>query len=354
MIRKDLVNKLSKVKPCLGSDGFVPILTHFCFDKKRIVAGNGTQSIAVAFESDLNCAVPGDLLYKLLSSFKDKSVKITEKTGKVNKVHIKTAGSSSHLGTLPADDFVIPEWDKDECDTIKVDAEFIKGIQQCFFSCSINPLLENQYGITLIISEKGSMMYATDGQRISSYDMPGFKGKAKSIFLPRVFCELIVGLGETEGTLCIGKNYILLDFGTAQVYSQLPADLEFIDFDEVIKSYYNGETLYDAPPALSDAVNRNLILTSSDTDHMINIVTDGKNIELTSQSGHGIVRDEVEFPEDFDLLNFTMDGIYLKDALSAVDTMSFVPVAAGVLFVGKKDNFLHLFSALAKSASEDD
>jgi DNA polymerase III sliding clamp (beta) subunit (PCNA family) len=91
MERLELVDKLNLLKTSLAKQDIVPILSHFCFRDNQIIAFDGIQASVLDFNSDLNCALPGDLFLKLLNSFSSNQISMQLKD---NQVLLKSGSSS--------------------------------------------------------------------------------------------------------------------------------------------------------------------------------------------------------------------------------------------------------------------
>tara|TARA_R100001530_G_scaffold1886_1_gene3263 strand:- start:36179 stop:37222 length:1044 start_codon:yes stop_codon:yes gene_type:complete len=228
----DLLTSLNLVRPALSIKPYSPILTHFCFNDKRVEAYNGELYVGADTEVDFDLAVPGDFLYRFVSTLK-KDIKF--KTNKDNLVTLTSGKSVNKLQGLPAKDFncpVISEDDKPDI-TLTITEKFIDAIRDLLPFTGDDQLFPQYIGL-LATSD---YIYATNGRVISRAKI---KLDLKSnIFIPKSFCiELIRLISELE-TIEIFDNFITA-YGTkgnkVEVIHSIP-DVKFPDCKGMFTSF---------------------------------------------------------------------------------------------------------------------
>lgn len=345
MERRELLEKLILARPCLSTQDIVPILSHFCFTDDQVIAFNGIQGITIDYENDLACALPGELLMKLLGSYSSEKIAIKKKKGEIS---IKAGKSNAKLASLSEDDYIFEEPDVSDGIQFSLTEDFLTGLRRSLISVSTNSLQRSQYGITLISDKKGAHMYSTDNLRISKYSLeePVHKKAKIKVLLPQVFCELLLSISkECDISGCdivIGEDFISAFFeeeGTT-VYSKLLLDVDFLDFEAIIGNYYSDgeDDFQEVPEVFITALERTALLTAKEAEQLVQLAADGDLLTVSAKSSYGDIREDIAFEEELDEVSFTMDSSLLLGAIKAVDEMMFGPS----IFIGKSENFVHL------------
>lgn len=347
MERMELLEKLQLARPCLSAQDIVPILSHFCFTEEEVIAFNGTQAIIVDHETALDCGLPGELLIKLLSSYSAGKIVVSQKGDDIN---IKAGKSNAKLASLPDRDFIFEFPDLEEAQEFSMTEDFITGITKTLISVSKNSFQRSQFGVTLDSTKKGAYLYSTDNLSISRYTLEESLGKKPvKVLLPAVFCQLLVDLsktvGDSEPDLYIGDDFIYAAFDGVYLYSKLLIDVEFLDFEAVIKGNWNEEDDFQGiPEELITAIERTALLTSKETDQIVHLNLEDEILKISGNSGYGEVKEDIAF-EDAPEISCRMDANLLLAALQSVDEMSLC-VSTGQdstpMFVGTSGNFFHL------------
>jgi DNA polymerase III sliding clamp (beta) subunit (PCNA family) len=349
MDREKLLKVLGIAKPCLATQSFVPVLTHFCFSKGKVSAYNGAQGVVVDTEVDLNCAVPGEVLYKLLNSYIASDVKLTQTE---NEVVVKATGSTSKVSVLPPSDFVFTLPEKLPAMKMAVTADILQGLSKCMISVNENPLLQNQYGIVMEVGKEHGVLYSTDNNRVSKYVMPDVKSDSPiKVLLPKLFCQLLVGIGKElieNANIYFGDDFVVADFGVVVLFSKIVTDIEFLDFEKVTAQYLaEAKTFSETPPQFLGILERSLILTAVGADTIVNLESDDKFVEVSTDGGYGTGRDEIELKAPVFKFKTKFDTKILRDAIGEVKELTFVQHGqSSVVLVGRDGNFIHMVSAL--------
>lgn len=345
MEREELLNKLNLAKPCLSTQDIVPILSHFCFTEDEIIAFNGTQGITIEYENDLGCALPGELLIKLLGSYSSDKIAIKKKKG---EVAVKAGKSNAKLASLSEDDYIFEQPDMDEAVSFSLTDDFLTGLRRTLISVSKNSLQRSQYGITFASDKSGAFMYSTDNFRISKYSMgkPVLKKEKIKVLLPEVFCQLLLDITkEYAGADCeiiIGEDFVCAAFEEEGVYlySKLLLDVDFLDFDAIIENYYSegDDTFQEVPEALITSIERTALLTAKEAEQVVQLATEDEVLTVAANSSYGEIREDITFDEELGKYSFSMNSTLLLGAIKGVDEMAL----ADNIFIGQSENFLHL------------
>lgn len=335
MNRTELLKKLTTVKPALSTQNILPVLSHVCINNNTIMAFNGAQAIVTEYASDLSCVVPGDNFIKLLNSYTAEDVAITQKK---DSLDIKVKKSSVSLATLPIEDYIFSLPELTECIEFLVTKEFLDGIKRCLLS--VDPTDLQQSGVVLDCQSKA--LYSTDNARISKYQLDiDFKSTEK-VLLPKVFCQLLKNADCIDGVLYICKDFVLLEYKDGTIYSKIPTDVEFFDYDSVIDSFWpNDLKLVNIPEQLLPALKRCEIVAA---DKGISLSSKGKILNIGTTGKSGLMKEDIELEAELFDFKTLMDNKHLIDALQAVSSINFVknPADGVIIFVGKDDKFSHV------------
>ena len=190
-----IIDKLDVVKPALGMESPE---NHFCFLDKKVRANNKKLFIEVDFDLGLDAALPGDLLYKFLSTIK-------QEVGFTAKDFIVEIGTENKKilnkmqGCNPQD-FPVIEDDKNMLDGFTVDEKFIAVLERVFTFAGERPELPQYMGV-MVTSD---YLYSTNGGNVARHKLSlGLKNK---VFLPKAFCAELLRLADFLKEIKIYKN----------------------------------------------------------------------------------------------------------------------------------------------------
>lgn len=352
MDNKELLNVLNTIKPCLSSDGMIPITTHFCFDEDSVFSFNGVTTSCLYYESDLCCGIPGNLLLSFLNSYSsNKNISIEQNK---NDILIKAGSSKTKLTALPSADFCTVFDDKStEITRFSLCSDFITGIDKCLLS--VDDSFEDVYsqGISIIADEKGIALYSKGIAYFSKYEVSvSLEIEPFKVVLPKLFCVEMVKWFKKFGIgmLIISKNSVCVKWDDGFLHSTL-CDIpgKFCDFEKVVEIYVNKDhKLITIPKEFGDVVKRSLLLSKKENLKEIHISLKNSLLEFKTVNDFGQVQDVCDFPNDNVSLEFKMDTVLLKKAISLVKKIGFSKSGSGdgVVFVGKDEQYLHILLSL--------
>lgn len=348
MNRKSLLEALNVSKSCLAQHPMVPILSHFCFNKKEIISFNGTQALSIDYKSDLNCAIPGDLFFKLVSTFVTDSVEVEQQD---KNILVSSGGHVSKLATLPPTEFLFKMPSIEKLPSITINDDLIEGVKRCMMSVNDNPVIKNQYGITLDNKATGTTLYSTDAIRLSRYSLKNSLSRTSfKILLPKLFSALLTILGSSySGKLYIGDDFIYADFGTVRLYSKIIKDINFLPFEETISQYLNDKTKFQPiPDGMFDILNRALIFLSQEIDQFVSMVVKGNEMSIHTQCSIGLMDETLLFPKpliDNKEYKFPIDAKYLEEGAINTKEVAFVYVNKIAAFIMREGGFYYLLNS---------
>lgn len=353
MKRKELLDKLNIAKTCLATQDIIPILTHFYFDKDKIMSFNIGQAVIIQEETGLNCCVPGDEITKLLASYNTDEISVLQKD---DTVTVKSGRSNVKLKTLPAVNFPFKLESLDSAKQHDLPGEFFEGMRQVSISMGNNASKRNQYGITVVSSRTKTTLYSSDIARISSFTLSKpLESDPFTILLPRPFCENLISISKDfdGGKLYVGKEYVMIDLykegktSGIQLHSKFSDDVALLPFEKIMSSLDLTKIKFqNIPESLISGIDRNLILIASDKNPEIELSTNGKIMTLTSSNAQGDAFDEIEFEETLPTVTCKMKPAFARQAIAASKKITFTDFEGGIILIGVSENFLHLVSSI--------
>jgi DNA polymerase III sliding clamp (beta) subunit (PCNA family) len=348
MIREELLKKLNYTKSCLSNQSQVPVLSHFCFDDTKIMTFNGAQGIMVDFNSGVKGCIPGDMLYKLISSYASPDIKMIPAD---KEVTVEASNSSMKLKTLPQADFPFKMPELKDIPSFEITQEFFQGISKCLFASGDDASELMQFGVTLVVTAERSALYATDKKRVSRFILSKALGITPfKLIMPKTFCELLVKVSSdfNSGTIYVGDTFIFLQCSGVGLYSKFVKNAPLFDFENHSFPYEsNDKVKFQAvPDSFISCVERSLILLSGEMDLEICAEISGTILLLSTRNSFGEVNDQIIFKEDMGTLGFKCNPEFLKQALSSIDQIFFMRTIGSdglsvVSISGRKDNFVH-------------
>lgn len=191
--RTALIHNLENVEPALSDNAMVPVLSHFWFTGKQLLAYNGTIAIAVPCETEFKGAVPRTML-KMLRTYGGSDIEVNSAKG---TLEVKVGPGKFKLITLPPEDFeetftmkAMPK-DADEVDA----DEFIDALRCCLRSVSSDTSRADYQGITVIPRGKGVLwFFSFDRVTISHAIVKGNIYSKDRVILSTEWCKQALAL----------------------------------------------------------------------------------------------------------------------------------------------------------------
>lgn len=348
--RKQLVDDLSLVKPALGRGAFVPVLSHFCFDGETVTAYDDVVAITVRCRVPVECAVPADLMLKMLASFKSNDVRMDLENS--NLVMI-CGDSKVKFPALSPDSFIFKRGDafKGKSNfSIDVDSDFISGIQSCLVSVGADPAHPEQLGVTILSGEEVVGMYSTDNLTLSTYDITGFDVPAGvNVILPTAFCKNLIALYDVVKQKCVltlySGGWVMVTFDDwGWLYSKLPISEKPLDFALVLEKLLRDVDMKNEAKfneAVLDAFQRAAACVDPSKPLSEVSIEDGVMV-LHTRSSFGECRDMLDVGLD-DAKEFKIDPQHVVRVSGMVDRMT----PSRDVLVLKKGKFTHLVAHCA-------
>lgn len=187
--RAELLEALERAKGSVATGDIIPMLGCYRFTPDRIETTNMEIGASVSFETGLDCTVPAEKLYKLVSMLRQDEIDMTVKDG---KLIVKAEGHrSSTAVTGDNDDFPVVMVGKRSWK--KTPTDFMDALKACLPGVSDDIAMPKLCGVYL----DGRDAVSTDRWRVYHYTM-----KSKMHFAalwPTELVKEVVKWGEPDG-----------------------------------------------------------------------------------------------------------------------------------------------------------
>lgn len=358
MNRLDLVEKLDQARPFLLAQDFIPILTHFCFDKDHISAYNDVAGLQLSLDTELNCAVPGNLLLKMLGTMTDETVRV-EAEGE-NILKLKTGKTDLKLPVLTTNEFVFELPDLKGVPCVTITQDFLRGLRKCLISIGKDPSHPETTGVTWVIKKKKVSIYSTDNKSLSKYSQKGIKIKHSpkdgiGVITPAFFCEQLLDLvpsylsSDESFKIYFSDKFAVAkigEHGDCYLFTRLISNEIIIDFEKVLGRMIEGKEnipYTDIPDNLVASLERAvLLLTTGGTITTSHIKVDGDTTLVETESPFGKARDFVIFTEDLGKFFFEVDPELIQKGLKVTSKIALMEDV--IAMRDDANSFLHLIS----------
>jgi len=317
--REELLQKLDVAKLAIDSRDFIPILSHFCFHGKYVIAYNDFIGIQVECKTNFALALQANTLLRLLSSVGHAEVEVGEsKEAVFFKAGPARTGVRARLPFMAEEDFFF-KWPAEKrlnsTELTEAAAEhFVNGLQLCL--SSIGDQMPSQMGVTLNQAGKKLFMYSTNNKAISKYTMAaiGVPG-LDNIILPTVFCAAVLKGAQTYGqesmTLAVAKDFVVVRFGKeCALYGKLVNNKDPLNFEDVIATHIAKD--YDkkkqsVPKNFYETFERAQLILTNDLNKVANIHLSQNTLSVEAKSALGKVKSSAVFKKEWKETRLVLD-----------------------------------------------
>jgi hypothetical protein len=347
MDRKAFLDKLNLVKPCIGNNKLIPVLSYVLLKEDVISSYNGQEGIKSNFNHGLDCCVDGLLLINILSSYDTDTVDITQ-TGDsliissgLSKITIPVINSSSFIGPYITSLSTLFK-------TV-ITKEFIEGLSKCLLTSGKEKFKESELGVTIKTGNNEIKLYSTDGLRVSKFTMKNTSCQDFEGLLPPFFCSQVISRFNEEGAgeIEFSESIYIGSFPETVVFTQTKP-IPLLDFEGRIFSKYQVDinTLYDRPVSLVPIIDRIKIVLDDAKSKAVKWFTDNNHSIVIEASANNSLKELIEFKENtLEPLDFNIDSALL-DILKVVNKIGFYKVNDKIVIVGYESGFLTLIASI--------
>jgi DNA polymerase III sliding clamp (beta) subunit (PCNA family) len=374
MRRADLISNLETVKPALAVNQLVPLLTHFWFTGKRLMAFNDQIAISIPFQNDeIKGAVPAKLLELLRVKDGGTEVDVTSDgrgnlivrrlTRRNKEAPWKPSKGQIRLAMLdPEFIFKMPEVERAEPAANGAIKDLIDGVDHCLLSVGSDTSAAEHLGVTFEKDPTDSrrvVLYSTDSSTLSR----AFIRSTNAIQLPHraivpgLFCQQMLRLyrelsDKSRASFRIGSRQVregvtdrfaLFTAGPAVLYGRLLETRSPLDFVHVLGYHLPKQfedKLVQFPDRLRGAIERAFIVCDAQRKSTT-IKVEGGRLSLTSVSDNEEVKDDLPL-KDHDNISVTLEPRFLRRATAGLDQILVAPLC--VVLSNKGGSKLYLVS----------
>ena len=321
---------LNLLRPGLADKEIISQSASFVFHSGRIYTYNDMIAVSVPFESDLEGAVPGGALVKLLDKMKqeDVDVSIVE-----NQLIVKAGNIAAGLRieseiTLPIDELVVPEkWSA-------LPEDFIPALRFCVFSASS----DTSKPVLTCIHIVEYHVESCDNYRVTRYflDKEKMKKPLGNLLIPQSSVASLInykvkGYGVTDGWAHFESEGIVF---SCRTYAE--------EYPAVEKLLKVSGTKLSLPEGIAEAADRASIFTTGkkQTDEVASIKMQSGGLTIEGMGDGGWYKEKLKSNYKGEPVTFSVNPHFLKEAVGLTDKLI---IGKGTLALAG-DNFIHVVS----------
>jgi DNA polymerase III sliding clamp (beta) subunit (PCNA family) len=266
-----------------------PILDHFCFDGKTVVAYDDIVALRTPCKVGIEGALPGSKLLSILASSTAEEVACTvdgsEATFKIGRTRLK-------LQSLPSEDFLFKEPDK-QGEKLPLDDQLRKCFDLAIRSADPDQSSGTRTGVTIAFEKKKVTFYSTNNLSLfrmtASHKSPSLAGKA--FILPERFYSLLLKLGENAILTFTNKGDVIGVSEATELFGHVVSGADAKQFDAVFdRSNLEDIPKADIPAALIGCLQRAAIVSKE----LTKLTYAEKRLSLFTESQGCQVQDSVK------------------------------------------------------------
>lgn len=259
----------------------------------------------------------GDIIRKLPNS----NVTISYNEG---NVVITCASSEFNIIGMPSDEFPNINIDIDARERIAFDKETLKDmIRKTSFAASIDESRGVITGVLIEMKEKTLNMVALDGFRMAVARENIINAKEQNIIIPakilneisKIISENDVESGDVD--LYINEKRAIFVIDDTKVVLRL-LEGEFIDYKNILPKDSKCRVVVNKNDLL-ESIERASLLAKVGKNNLIKLDMKANNMEITSKSEEGNVKEEVIISKEGDDLTIGFNSKYMIDSLKAIE-----------------------------------
>ncbi len=246
---------------------------------------------------------------------------------KNENILIKCASSEFNILGLSSDEFPNINIDIDPKERIAFDKEILKDmIRKTSFAASIDESRGVITGVLVEIKERKLSMVALDGFRMAVARENIINKKEQNIIIPaKIINEISKIITENEielqdVDLYINDKRAVFLIGDTKVILRL-LEGEFVDYNNILPKDSKCRVVVNREDLL-ESIERASLLAKVGKNNLIKLDIKDGNMEVTSKSEEGNVKEEVIISKEGDDLMIGFNSKYMIDALKAIDDES--------------------------------
>ncbi len=240
---------------------------------------------------------------------------------------IKCASSEFNILGLSSEEFPNINIDIDSKERIAFDKEILKDmIRKTSFAASIDESRGVLTGVLIEIKERKLNMVALDGFRMAVTRENIINKKEQNIIIPaKIINEISKIITENENDLqdvdlYINEKRAIFLIGDTKVVLRL-LEGEFVNYKNILPKDSKCRVVVNREDLL-ESIERASLLAKVGKNNLIKLDIKDGNMEVTSKSEDGNVKEEVIISKEGDDLIIGFNSKYMIDALKSIDDES--------------------------------
>lgn len=352
--REEFKGMLDVAKLAIDQRDFIPILSHFCFTGRDLIAYNDLIGVRVPCKSNFICALQATTLLRLVNSTQAAEISIGFtgdtaylKTGKAGK------GMRARLPYIGEEGFFFKWPSVKKMESYKLTEgqakSFIRGLRLCLTSVGEQNI--TQMGVVINGTPTKTLLNSTNNKAISRYSMKLKLPCFKNAILPESFCKAVIKAGDTYGlegvTVRYAKEFAIIEFGDAcSVYTKMLPNKDPLDFQKVIRAHLPSD--YKArvrkfDKELEESFHRALIILSNELTKTVDVHVDANVVTVGARSSLGKLKSSAVFSHGLGKFSFRVDAEFAMQAIENTDHVFFSEKA--IIFF--KGGYMHMLATQA-------
>lgn len=348
MHRETLISLLEQVQPALSSRALQPVMGHYWFTGKNLMAYNGDIALSVQCPTDFKGAV-SPLILPLLKLHKAKEIVFEPGTevlvAKAGKSRIKLPMMGADIFT---ETFSMPKMKAQDLDIDP--AKFMRKVTALCMSLGEDTSRSDYMGITFIKGKDGRFdLFATDLATLSHTDMKvGDVEWDDRFILSKHFVRQLVkiGMGATAVKLDISDNSSMFINNGVKLWGRLEEIDRPLDWYAIMDNNFSKrekKKAIDIPDRLAAVLDRACIITDGQLDKTRTKITvkDAK-MKFDSVSDRGEMHDVLD-AGDCDEVEASIDPRRVRDGVGRFE--QWVITSRVVAMMAPQDNITYVVTA---------
>lgn len=342
--RADLLAALTLAKPAVGRALFVPVLSHYCLTGDGLYAYDDSIAITINTPTGVECAVPADLLLRLLSSMVAEDVSLSFEGG-AGGLRVSCGKTKVKLPALSRDAFIFsPPTGAKAHAWCKVTPDLLRGLSQVLVSVGVDQTHPAQMGVTM----QAGVLYSTDNVTMSRYRLkdPGNMPE-EPVILPTAFCNELLALsakapeGPPDALLSVYDHHVEVVWGSwARLFGKVVTNEVPLDFEAAFSRMMPGKARRISIPTSWAAMFTRAAAVTDPTAPRTRVDVEDGVLTVETSSKVGEVRDVATLHNAPDWPAFYVDPLHVLRACKSTDTFGCYQDA----LVLESEEFTHLIS----------
>ncbi|MDO5441747.1 MAG: DNA polymerase III subunit beta [Bacillota bacterium] len=357
-----LIKALSTVNKAVSTRTTIPVLKGILLnikDNRLYLTASDLDlsietSIDVQAESEGSLVVNAKLFEDIIRKLPSAIVKIEEVGG---KLLISCLGSEFSIVTLPAEEFpsigMVNELNK-----VVISKDIFKElIKRTSFAASLDEKKGSLTGCSITFNNNVLEIAALDGFRLA-VAKENFNGPDRKVIIPaKILNEINKILSENESN----EISLILDEKKAEIFIDETRVIvrllegEFIKYKDIIPSEYKTRVIVSVAE-IQSAIERASLFAKEGKNNLIKLEIKDGNIEITSRSEEGNVKENVSAEIEGEDLTIGFNSKYLIDVFKVVNDDEVAiemgsAVSACLIKPISGDNYLYLVLPVRISAN---